>query len=204
MSERVHKILNRLPTWWSKEKDSQTEHLIKSFSEEFDSNFIEINNLHTEVYVETSSGKRLDELGKIFKLSRKPNETDSQFRTRIKAFWPGFSGGGTIPAIKSTVSKMTGIPEEDVSVIETTPHNLKFRASIDINEEGDDLLIPTMRDVVWNIKAAGIYPFFKWNFCGDLTTESLAVEDSVSVQYITQLVWFSWEASLIDGGNVLW
>jgi hypothetical protein len=202
--ERYNKILNRLPNFWNKEKDSQTAHLIKSFSDELEDYTIEVNNLHSEIYVQTATGKRLDELGRLFKLSRKLNESDDAFRVRIIAYWPGFSGGGTIPAIKSTVNKITGIPEDQVEVEEASPPVMKFRANISFIEPGQEALKETIRETIWGIKTAGVYPFFNWIINGNITSEDLSIMDSVDVYYITTENWFIWEVSLIDSNKLIW
>ena len=200
-AESKNRVLNHLPSWWSKDKDSETEHIVKSFTDEFGSYIVEINNLHTEVYLNTATGQRLDDIGKIFKLGRKSGESDSAYRIRIKAYFPGFSGGGTVPAIKATVNRMTGLPEANVIVVEDV---LKFNTTIVLEEIGQDELKPTITDIIWSVKAAGVYPFFTWELGGELLTENLNISDSIAIIPITDSTWFVWEASLIDGGKLLW
>jgi hypothetical protein len=202
--ERVQRVLNHLPSWWSKEKDSQTDHIVRAYSEELDLYYTEINNLHTEIFITHASGKYLDDIGKLFKLSRKGGETDDAFRIRILAFFPGYSGGGTIPAIKNTISQITGIPITDVEVIEDVPPGMTFTVEVVLDDIGEDALIPTIKEVVWDAKSAGVYPFFIWSLEGDLLSDEFSVSDSVDIQYISVFPWFIYEVSLIDGMRLLW
>ena len=204
MTEKLYATLDRIPNFWNKEDDSNTYNIIKSFVEEMDEFSDEVDNLHLEVFVTTATGSRLDDLGKIFKLSRNPGETDDSFRIRIMAYWPGFSGGGTIYAIRSTISKITGVPISDITVTETVPPNMKIRVSVIIDDPGEDLLIPTIREVVWKIKAAGIYPFFTWIINGDLLADGAGVIDSVEIEYVGTMPWFIVDMSEIEGVKLLW
>ena len=199
---RVNKILNRIPSFWNKNTNSTNYQLVEAFVTELDRFSTETANLKLEIYVATATGQRLDDLGRFFRLSRRPLETDDAYRARIMAYWPGYSGGGTIPAIKSTVNRITGIPEDDVVITEIP--TMKFEADILLDSLEDLALKDTIRDTVWRIKAAGVYPFFLWTINGDLLSEDLTVSDSVEVKYITELTWFIWETSIIDGAKVWW
>ena len=202
--ERTYRMMARLPSWWKKTRYSTTYQLFKAFSESFDENDVQVQNLHDEIFVNTATGERLDDLARIFKMTRQEGETDASFRARIKAYWPGFSGGGTIPAIISTISKMTGVPETDITLTEATPPAMKFRVGVLLDDPGEDLLIPTIKNVVESIKAAGVYPFYTWILNGALLGEDLTISDSVIVDYISSKPWFIYEVSLIDGAKLLW
>lgn len=202
MTARVEKVLSELQSWWNKEDDSDTYNLILSFCDELDSYELEQVNLHTELYVNTATGQRLDDLGRLFKLARNPGELDDSYRSRIKSYWPGFSGGGTIPAIKSTINRITGVPEANVTV--TDIEFMKFNVDTLLDSIEATMLVDTIREVVWDIKAAGTYPFFTWTLGGDLTSDFITVGDTVDIQYITTSPWFIWEASDIDGIKMVW
>lgn len=200
--ERTNKILNRLPHWWEKSDASVTTGIILSFVSEFDEVAAEIDNLHLEVFVDTATGVRLDELARIYKLLRNPGELDDVFRERIKAFLPGFTGGGTIQTIKSTINKVSGIPEDDVTIDEFG--DMKIRVEVVIDSPEDMALIPTIKAAVWDIRAAGVYPFFEWTLSGALMAEFVDMVDAVIAPPVPTLNWFIWEASLIDGGALIW
>lgn len=200
--ERVLKILRRFPTWWKKDSDSNTYGLVKSFSDSFDAFSIQSYNMKDEIYVETATGTYLDDLAKLFKLSRKSGETDDQLRARIKAYWPGFSGGGTRDAIKTTVHKITGVPEDDVTVTDV-PDELKINVEVVIPDAETMALMPTIEDVIWDIKAAGVYPFIIWVLNGDLVADGITIGDSVTITPVATDTYFRWELSLIDGEAVI-
>lgn len=198
--ERVNKILRRFPSWWRRDTDSNTFGLIKSFSNEFDGFSTESNNMKLEMYVDTATGIYLDDLAKIFKLIRKPGETDTQLRARIKAYWPGFSGGGTKDAIISTINKMTGIPETDISV--TDIPSLKILVEI-IYDPLYATLMTVIEETIWKIKAAGVYPFLLYTLIGGDLDEALQVSDSVNISIVSPDAFFRWEVSDIEGGGIL-
>jgi len=81
---------------------------------------------------------------------------------------------------------------------------MTFKVNVLLDSPEDLLLQPTIRDVVWDIKAAGVYPFFIWTLGGDLLTENLKAQDSVTLTPVTTLNAFIWESSLIDGEKILW
>lgn len=200
--EVTQKLITRVPHWWNKSTTSNFYNLSKSFAHEMGVQYIEIDNLKIEISVNTASGKRLDDLGNIFKLKRWSNESDDSFRARIKSYWPGFSGGGTIPSIKSTINRITGVPEADIEVIEVD--FIKFRAKVLLDSEEDLLLQDTIVDTVWKVKGAGIYPFIEWILGGDLLKETLTATDSVNISYISSDPSFIISKSLIDGSRVIW
>jgi hypothetical protein len=202
VDERINKVLRRFPSWWKTDSDSNTYGLMDSFVYEFDSFATEMDNMKLELYVETATGTYLDELGKLFKLGRRSGETDAQFRARIKAYWPGFSGGGTEDAIKSTVNKITGVPVTNITVTDI-PDSLKFEVDVVITDIATLALIPTIYDTIWAIKAAGCYPFIWWVINGSLLEDTLEVTDAVSITVVPTTGAFRWELSLIEGPAVL-
>jgi len=201
MVDRVEKFLEKLPHWWRKDDDSNTKKLFKAIAKDFDDLDDNKLKMKIDVYVTTATGYSLDDLGKLFKLSRRPTETDDQFRARIIAFFPGFSGGGTAPAISSTISKITGVPEPQITVTDI-PDELKFQVNVLLNTPEQMALKDTIVDVVWGAKAAGCYPLFLWTIDGILTSETIHAPDIAEViPEITQ-PGFIWELSLIDQEDV--
>jgi len=201
-AERVDSILENLPHWWAKSPESRTYKILLSLVSELDGLSDETARLHLEVFVNAATGIYLDDLGKIFKLTRLPSETDDSFRQRIKAFVPSFQGGGTLYAIKRAISDIMEIPVGDIAINEFEP--MKLRISVPILTPEQMLRIPATKSTVLDVKAAGIFPFYEWLLSGELLTEDMAVSDVAEAKHLTELPWFIWESSLIDGGKLLW
>ena len=124
---------------------------------EYNNFLVELTNMKVSVQIDTATGIDLDNIATLFGLSREIGETDSQFRARIKAYFPGVVGSGTINEILNTINRMTGIALEDIDITEIESN--KFRISFGIGT--DFSLIDTVKDIIWDIKTAGVYPFFK-------------------------------------------
>ena len=195
---RVLKILEYLPSFWDKEVNSRTYNIIKAFADEFDYWDLERLNLINEIRINSATGSYLNDIGKLYGLTRRSGETDSQYRARIKAFFPGYSGGGTKPGIKSALSSITEVPEVDITVSEF--FDLKFKTSTLFDSEDDISKKQLIKDSLWDIKAAGSYPLFEFVLGGDLTAEDIEISDSVQT---TPSTWFIIDISLIDGDNLL-
>lgn len=150
----LQKLLDNLPEFYSKDENTTTEQYMKSMALGLDDQNTQKDNMQDEVQIDTASAQYLDELGRIYRISRTPGETDTQFRARIKAYWPGFSGGGTIDAFKSTVNRITGISEDDVYV--TEPDVMKV--AVDTIYTEDTLNVQSIvEETLGNIKAAGVF-----------------------------------------------
>ena len=119
----------------------------------------QITELRKNIQLSTAEGSQLDSIGRLFLLPRLENETDTDYRARIKAYWPGYSGGGTIESIKQTINRMTGVDESDITVIDYHSGSyiqpLKFRVVVDIPSLG--VTANTVSTVLHQTKAAGTY-----------------------------------------------
>ena len=111
-------ILNQMPHWMNKSENSINYRMIVSIAEEMAAYSTEQDNLTLEIFLDTTTGANLDSFGKLFKLSRKSGESDTDFRGRIKAFWQQFTGGGTLESIKYGVSQLVGVDPEDITITE--------------------------------------------------------------------------------------
>ena len=200
--EKIDLLLNSLPSWWAKESNSNTYQFLLSFAEEFDDFDTEMSNMHDEIFIDTSSGTYLNELGRMFRLARRTGETDTEFRARILAYWPGFSGGGTKPSIADTINRITGVALTDITTVEDFP--LKFRTSVDSTINYGDL-IGTINDVIWQVKAAGVYPFltFSISFGNESGTgyeqDKFTVIDYLDIIPVGEFRIFTADLSVADG-----
>jgi len=159
--------------------------------EQFDDFETELNNMKLSVQIDTATGTDLENIAAIFGLSRDIGESDSDFRSRIKAFFPGTVGSGTIVEIKNTINRVTGISLSEIDITEIESAKFKVTFSIGPNFS----LINTVKDIVWEIKSAGIYPFF------DITsgvTDTTTVSDDVEILVTNRTYYghFKWGASI--------
>ena len=156
---KTNDILDNLPTYWKKDSTSKNYKFITSFDDNFQDVSDQTANLKLTIQLNTSTGQALTDLGAIFALNRNADESDNDYRARIKAYWPGFSGGGTIVSIKQTVNRMTGIPEDDVNVIEfhsgTYIQPLKVVVEATVPSLGTSVNV--VSEVLQSTKAAGVY-----------------------------------------------
>ena len=118
--KRVNRILRRMPdhykTW---DKTSVIYNFLLAFGwrlEEAQRDLFRIMRSH---WVDTAFGRDLDKLASIFMLKRRPGETDSAFRRRIKRAILDYKGGGTVATILSAVRTLLELPEDyPIEIIE--------------------------------------------------------------------------------------
>ena len=197
---RTENVLMKVPSHWKIDEKSVNYKLLKSFAEElkvFDTN---LSGLKAELFVDTATGSYLDDLGRMFKLGRYDEETDAEFRVRIKAYWPGFSGGGTLDSLKSTVNKITGVDTSKMTITEVD--FMKFIFDVILDSPEDYPLADTIVELIWKVKAAGVYPFFQWTLTGNPFDDTVEVSDSITITNI-DLPWFIIGESLIDGSSLI-
>ena len=194
---RIDDIKNRLPAFWRSDEESRTHGLMQAISDELDAFSTEKDNLRLSIQIDTAVGQELDDIGSLFRLSRNPNENDTAYRTRIKAFFNSFTGGGTHQAIKNAVSSGTGIP---ISQFTTTDvFDLKFRLNATLI--GPQIAFQDeIRDITFDAKAAGIFPLFKWTI---VPQETISVTDTVTLIGTGLGNFFIIDVSLIDGADLI-
>jgi len=200
--EIVEKLLDEMAEYFDKSETSITYKILYSLAQELDDFTEQKTNLVSEIQIDTASGDFLDDLARLFRLSRKGAETDTELRSRIKSYWPGFSGGGTADAIKSTINKISGIDEDTITITDIVACKILIEVVFGSTEE--IALKSTIADTLEQIKAAGVYPFFKWVINGDLLSESLSISEVVSISLGNLNIWI-YEQSLVDAyDEVLW
>jgi hypothetical protein len=165
------RIINRLPQFYKGwDKESILFSFIDSFANELRKQRKELLNIKRTHWIDTSYGKNLDLLANIFKLSRKQDESDEDFRNRIKRFLFEFTGGGTKKSILAQTVAYLNLKEESempilienplrIKKIKTTVQNgdkiniksesiddKDFLLEISLEEEGFEILDPSVYD----------------------------------------------------------
>ncbi len=154
------------------QEGSNTTVIVDSLVNQFTEFQNQITELKKAIQISTATGEYLDDIGKLFNLVREEGESDDSFRARIKSFWPGFSGSGTYEDLKAIINRIVGLENTTIEEIAPLKILLKFTVGEDID------LTPTIKEVIWKAKPAGVYPFFL--FIADYT-DSINVSDNVSI-----------------------
>ena len=156
MARSTDNLLKKLPDFYDKRAQSNNYGFIKSFGIELDVFEEQMNRLKESIQISTASGQQLDDIGSLFKLQRQVGEADSQFRTRIQTFWQSQLAGGIISGIRTTVSSIAGISEDQVIIHEYAPMKFSISLEVGFTTEGVDIL-KLIEDSLPTIKAAGVY-----------------------------------------------
>ncbi len=146
-------ILEKLPTFWKKSEGSNNYKVCNAIGIELFNVSNEKLKLVLDIQVNTAEGTRLDDLGRLFRLTRNSEETDESFRARIKAHWLGWIGASTEDAIKNVIARTIGGEVADVTITQET---LKIYVTVAIDLT-DTELQNTVTGLVEKFKAAGIY-----------------------------------------------
>ena len=198
MTETLFRMLDYLPDFYNKEDGSINYEFLLSVATEIDVLSSQADNLQIEIQIDTSTGNYLNDLARLFRLSRKPSETDIQFRARIKAYWPGFSGGGTIESIKATLNRITEVPESDITVTEID--FMKIAVDVILDSEEDYSLVSTIESTLQIIKAAGIAVFRNYTLTSGPFNEGILCSDSIEIS--TTPISGYWVAGISSAGGI--
>jgi len=152
-NENTLNILEKLPTFWKKSAGSNNYKVCNAVGLELYGASNSSLKLVLDIQVDTAEGVKLNNLGRLFRLSRNSGETDAVFRARIKAHWQGWVGAATEDAIKNVISRTIGGTVADVTI---TQEVLKIYIIVAIDLD-DTELQATVVSLVNQFKAAGIY-----------------------------------------------
>jgi hypothetical protein len=165
------RIINRIPQFYkSWDKESILFSFIDSFAHELRKQKKELVNIKRTHWIDTSYGKNLDLLAKIYKLYRKQEESDEDFRNRIKRFLFEFTGGGTKKSILAqTIAYLNLKEEREMPILIENPLRIKkikvtvqngdriniqsesiddedFSLELSLEEDGFEILDPAIYD----------------------------------------------------------
>lgn len=196
-TERLERMKTNLPGWWNIDDNSTTTQLLRAYCEELDDVASEIDFVELQVFISTASGQALDDLAKLFRLSRRAGETDDEFRDRILAYFKQFSGGGTAQSIIDAVVQATGIDPGDITI--TDIPDLKFLVTLTLDTLTLIELSDVIHDTVFSAKAAGTWPKFEWTI--KFTEDAVTAADSSNLEEQIDLDEFILEESLIEGAD---
>ena len=98
------RFVKLLSTAFSKDQDSNNYKLLKVVDSEFSNIEQVIRDVKNAHFVDYAFGKSLDYIASLFNLRRRQNETDDQFRTRIKLAFSKISNMATIDDLKEIIA----------------------------------------------------------------------------------------------------
>jgi len=102
--------LDRFPHFYRVwDEKSVISKVVRSCGKRLDECEGDIGRVLRSRWVDTARGGHLDMLGHVYSMGRRVNETDGEFRNRLKTAIQGFKGGGTINAIANAVRIMLGL-----------------------------------------------------------------------------------------------
>ena len=120
---RTKRIQDRFPDFYRIWDDrSLIFKLVNSLGKRLDEADKDSDRILRSHWVGTAFREDLDKLGAIFNLERKPEESDSQYRSRLKRAIVEFKGGGTVSAVLTSVKTALGLPGDyPIQMVENPP-----------------------------------------------------------------------------------
>lgn len=107
--DKINFILDNIPDNYNKEKDSNLYKILSAISNELDTFISYTDEVKNSKFIDYAKDSDLDKIANILNLKRFINETDNNFRSRIKSKVPSFIGGGTISSLKQVVNNYLGV-----------------------------------------------------------------------------------------------
>jgi hypothetical protein len=137
--EKTERIVNRLPGFYRAwDKQSVLFHLVNSIAKSISEQQKDLYLILRSHWVDAAFGINLDLLGALYGLKRRLDESDDDFRTRIKSTIAIYKGGGTVEAIRTQTSLYLAVAKEDITLIENPRVLQSFDKTI---KYGDELFI---------------------------------------------------------------
>lgn len=123
----VKKFPNLYRIW---DKKSTIYNIVSTFGTQLDEIEKELNGILRSKWVDTAKGKDLEMLGEIYNIQRRANESDKDYRNRLKTAIHEFKGGGTINAILTALKIALNIDLKEIKIIENPPKRMVESISV--------------------------------------------------------------------------
>jgi hypothetical protein len=137
MAGRDTRITERLPHFYLKwDRESVISSLVSTFGTRIDEAENDLVSVMRAHWVDTSHGLSLDLMGALLQMKRQENESDRDFRLRLKTAILSYKGGGTLAAIRRSISLALGMPKEiPVEIVENPPRRMERSWNVRANQE---------------------------------------------------------------------
>jgi hypothetical protein len=124
--KRTQRILDRFPSFYKTwDRNSLIFNMVHALGKRLDEAEKDLYAIMWAHWVDKASGSELDQLGDLYNIKRKPDETDSAYRNRLKRAIMEFKGGGTINAVLTSVKTALGLPRDyPLELIENPPKEM--------------------------------------------------------------------------------
>lgn len=111
-------MADRLPSAFRRGRDTTTYQVLAATAGEMDALQETLAQVVDAHHVLRATGASLDAIGALFSCARETFETDIDYRSRILGAQAHRLSCGTVQDIKTIVSRVTGVPEEEVELLE--------------------------------------------------------------------------------------
>jgi hypothetical protein len=106
---KINFILDNMPNMYNKEKESNVYKVLSPIANQLDNLIKEMEKVKEGKFIDYAIGEELDKIAKILNMKRFLNESDNNFRSRVKIKVKSFIGGGTKQAISEVVKTYLGV-----------------------------------------------------------------------------------------------
>lgn len=144
LCDSFDRMLERYPIVYHTEDPSNIRKTVEIEAEQLCAIAETLSDIQYAHWVDTASGFALDALGSALATPRRPGESDFDYRSRLKAVLPTFTGGGTISHLKKLVAGIFakyGVTETEVLVNDgytRTWHGPSYEYILKLNGNAND------------------------------------------------------------------
>ena len=144
-----------LSTAFRKDKDSNVCKLLKIIENRFNSLENTAENIRSSHWVNFAQGKSLDYIASLFNLLRLKDESDDEFRARIKIKLSKIKESATINEIKEITAAVLNTTTMRVQIKDDPPANFEMKVWLqDLNNAG--ITAEQLKSLLKAIKPAGV------------------------------------------------
>lgn len=188
--KQLSKIANRLSSMYkSWDENSVIYKFLSAFVKRFEESQKDVRRILRSHWIDTAHGANIDRLGALFNLQRTENESDSDFKDKVKNAIQEYRGGGTVKSILTTLKATLGAANgEAIKLIENPPQKMHVEKII---RAGD----------IWSMRSesiADVQPSLRIK-----VLEELAEAKNPTLQNLTTKETISFADSLKTGEELL-
>jgi hypothetical protein len=104
---------------------------LSAFVKRFEESQKDVRRVLRSHWIDTAHGSNIDRLGALFNLQRTENESDSDFKDKVKNAIQEYRGGGTVKSILATLKATLGATNGDaIKLIENPPQKMRVEKVI--------------------------------------------------------------------------